>query len=128
MTGVQAGMVLISQLQQGSSHRRMIAALVLFAAAAILPGCSASIIGDHLPTAAGGLPEAAPQRPAQPAAYPAVHDLPPKRQDTVLTDDEQKKLEEDLIAARKRTVGAAAGTPGASADANAKPTGGARNP
>jgi hypothetical protein len=120
-------MVLISQLQQRFSHkhRRMVAVLALFAAAAILPACSASMIGDHLPTAAGGLPEGAPQRPDAPAAYPAVHDLPPKRQDTVLTDEEQKKLEEDLIAARKRTVGAAGG---ASADANAKPAGGARNP
>jgi len=120
-------MVLISQLQQGFSHRhrRTVAVLALFAAAAILSGCSASLLGDHLPTAAGGLPEGAPQRPAQPAAYPAVHDLPPKRQDTMLTDDEQKKLEDDLIAARKRAVGAASG---ASADANAKPTGGARNP
>jgi hypothetical protein len=121
-------MALISQLQQALSHKRMVAVLALFATAAILPACSASIIGDHLPTAAGGLPEGAPQRPAQPAAYPAVHDLPPKRQDAVLTDDEQKKLEDDLIAARKRAVGAASGTPGASADANAKPTGGARNP
>jgi hypothetical protein len=122
-------MVLISQLQQRFScrHRRTVVAAALFAAAAILSGCSASLVGDHLPTAAGGLPEATPQRPAQPAAYPAVHDLPPKRQDAVLTDDEQKKLEEDLIAARNRTAGAASGA-SADANANAKPAGGARNP
>src|SRR5262249_27828833 len=101
------------------SQRRTVAVLALFAAAAILTACSASIMADHLPTAAGGLPEGAPQRPAQPAAYPAVHDLPPKRQDSMLTDDEQKKLEDDLIAARKRAVEAASGA------SNAKPTGGA---
>jgi hypothetical protein len=106
--------------------RRTVAAAALFAVAAILGGCSATTIADHMPTAAGGLPEGAPQRPATPAAYPAVHDLPPKRQQNVLTEEEQKKLEDDLVAARKRTAGAASG--GAATDASAKPAGGARDP
>jgi len=83
-------------------------------AAAGLAGCSAgSMMADHMPTAAGGLPEGVPQRPTKPSAFPAVHDMPPPRGSTVLTDAEQKKLEDDLVAARKRT---------------AKPAGGAGNP
>ena len=69
------------------------------------------MVGDHMPTALGGLPEGAPQRATKPSAYPAVHDMPPPRGSTVLTDAEQKKLEDDLIAARTRTGAAArAGT------------------
>jgi hypothetical protein len=70
-----------------------------------LAGCST--IGDHLPTAAGGLPEGAPTRPSTPSAYPAVHDMPPPRSQSVLTDAEQQKLEDDLVAARNRAAGAA---------------------
>jgi len=58
-----------------------------------------------MPAAVGGLPESTPQRPATPATYPAVHDLPPPRATTILTDAEQKKLEDDLIAARNRAEG-----------------------
>ena len=77
-------------------------------AAVGLAGCSAgSMIADHTPTAPGGLPEGAPQRSDKPSAYPAVHDMPPPRGSTVLTDAEQKKLEDDLIAARTRTGEAA---------------------
>ena len=81
---------------------------MLIAAAVGLAGCSAgSMVGDHMPTALGGLPEGAPQRATKPYAYPAVHDMPPPRGSTVLTDAEQKKLEDDLIAARTRTGEAA---------------------
>ena len=80
----------------------------LLAGALGLAGCSAgSMIGDHMPSALGGLPEGAPQRTTKPSAYPAVHDMPPPRGSTVLTDAEQKKLEDDLIAARTRTGEAA---------------------
>jgi hypothetical protein len=44
------------------------------------------------------------RRSNKPSAYPAVHDMPPPRGSTVLTDAEQKKLEDDLIAARNRTA------------------------
>ena len=80
----------------------------LLAGALGLAGCSAgSMVGDHMPTALGGLPEGAPARATKPSAYPAVHDMPPPRGSTVLTDAEQKKLEDDLIAARTRTGEAA---------------------
>jgi hypothetical protein len=66
---------------------------------ALLSGC-ASTFGD-LPTAIGGLPEGTPERSATQAAYPAVHDMPPERNSTVLSADEQKKAAADLAAARK---------------------------
>jgi hypothetical protein len=86
--------------------RRALAAAALVAGTVILAGCG-SMIADHLPSAAGGLPEATPQRPATPAAYPAVHDMPPPRATTVLTETEQRKLEDDLVATRNRAAGAA---------------------
>ena len=74
-------------------------------AAAGLAGCSAgSMMADHTPSALGGLPDGAPQRSNKPSAYPAVHDMPPPRGSTVLTDAEQKKLDDDLIAARNLTA------------------------
>jgi hypothetical protein len=89
------------------------AAALVCAASLILAGCAVGTIGDRLPAATGGLPQGTPQRPETPAPYPAVHDLPPPRSTKVLTDEEQKKLEEDLVATRKRT---------------ANPAGSARNP
>jgi hypothetical protein len=95
---------------------RVVAAALLFAASLILAGCSVGTIGDHIPAAVGGLPESLPPRPATPPPYPAVHDVPPPRDSAALTDAERKKLEDDLVAARKRTEGAA------------NPAGSARNP
>jgi hypothetical protein len=66
------------------------------ALALILSGC-ASVIAD-MPVI--GLPEGAPPRPAAQADYPAVHDMPPRRADTPLNEQEQQKLEQELIAAR----------------------------
>jgi hypothetical protein len=95
--------------------RRVGATALLTAGAMMLTGCGA-FIADHTPTIAGGLPEAAPARPETPVAYPAVHDLPPKREGTVLTDAEQKKLEDELIAARNRTTAASAKPAGSAGD------------
>jgi len=102
---------------QRSFSERAMAAALLVAGAVILAGCSASTIADHLPAAAGGIPEGAPQRSASPPAYPAVHDMPPARESAVLSDEEQKKLEADLAAARDRLS-----NPGG------KPAASARNP
>ncbi|MCC6779217.1 MAG: hypothetical protein IT537_21745 [Hyphomicrobiales bacterium] len=93
---------------------RVVAACIVLPLWMILAGCTSSSIGDSLPAAVGGLPEAAPKRPATPAAYPAVHDMPPPRASAVLTEEEQQKLENDLAAARQRAAAAAgkpAGTP-----------------
>lgn len=72
----------------------------------LLAGCSSTI--EKLPAAVGGLPADAPDRPATPAAYPAVHDMPPARTNTVLTEDEQKKAAAELAAARDQQAKRAA--------------------
>jgi hypothetical protein len=100
-----------------ASRGRPPAALLFVAGAMLLAGCSASTIADHMPTAAGGLPEGAPQRPTAPPAYPAVHDAPPARENAVLSEEEQRKLEADLAAARERVTNPAG-----------KPAARARNP
>lgn len=100
-------MGLASTSRPGEGRPRNLAAALAVACAALLGGCSASTIADHIPTAVGGLPEDAPKRPAIQAAYPAVHDRPPVRGSATLTADEQRQLEADLAAARER-VGAAA--------------------
>ena len=69
--------------------------------ATTLSACSSTVFSE-MPTAVGGLPAGAPERPATPMAYPAVHDMPPPREDAVLTDAEQKKAQDALLAARDR--------------------------
>ena len=54
-----------------------------------------------------GLPTNSPDRPAEPFAYPAVHDMPPQRSVAALSEVEQQKLEDDLVAARKAQRGSA---------------------
>jgi hypothetical protein len=93
------------------SRRALAAALIV--GGLVLAGCSAgSMVADHLPNAVGGLPEGTPQRPTTSTPYPAVHDMPPPRATTVLTDAETKKLESDLVAVRNRAAEAAAKSTG----------------
>jgi hypothetical protein len=75
---------------------------LLLAAAAVIAGCAGATVADHVPTAIGGLPDAAPPRPSALSAYPAVHEMPSPRDDKVLTSEEQYKIEDELIAARNR--------------------------
>ena len=89
--------------------RRVLAAGMLLAAVVALTGCAS--IGDSLPSAVGGLPENAPQRPATPPVYPSVHDRPPERASTVLSGSEQKKLEDELAAARNKAAPGASRNP-----------------
>jgi hypothetical protein len=102
--------------QQGFARPAVLAALLL-AGAAIITGCASSTIADRMPTAVGGLPEGTPPRPDTPSAYPPVHDRPPPRGETVLTSEEQKKIEDELVAARNRaaTASGSAGKPAGSA-------------
>ena len=74
------------------------AALLL---AATLAGCSSSFI-DHIPTALGGLPKDVPARPAAPPSYPAVHDMPPPRQDSAMSASESKRLRQELNVTRDK--------------------------
>lgn len=64
----------------------------------VLGGCSIPLADMPLV----GLPANTPARPATPPDYLPVHDLPAPRDDTVLTPDQQAKLEKDLTAARDR--------------------------
>jgi hypothetical protein len=74
--------------------------LPAFLLAVTLGACASTF--SSLPTQLGGMPADAPQQPAAPAAYPAVHDMPPPRPDVVMTQDEQKKAEAELMALRER--------------------------
>jgi hypothetical protein len=95
----------------------LIAALAM---AAALTGCSAGMV-DHLPESIGGLPADVPARPATPYQYPAVHDMPPPRSTTPMSEDEQLKLEKDLQAARDHQEGRPAPAKKAAAAPKKKP-------
>jgi hypothetical protein len=124
---------------------RIIAAALIAGAAALVSGCSGSLLADHMPAAVGGLPEDTPARPTTDTPYPAVHNMPPARATTPLSYDQQKQLEDDLVAARNRyggnpdttgstgttgttgTTGSTSSTGTTGSSANAK-AGSARNP
>ena len=73
----------------------------VLAVATALSACTTAQI-DQIPHSVGGLPEGAPARPATPAAYPAVHDMPPQRAQPLLDEEQQKRLESDLLKVRNR--------------------------
>ncbi|HEX7883795.1 MAG TPA: hypothetical protein VF499_13800, partial [Afipia sp.] len=68
-----------------------------------LGGCASTIADAPLL----GLPANTPARPATPAEYLPVHDVPAPRQETVLDQAQQDKLEKDLLAARDRQASGA---------------------
>lgn len=65
-----------------------------------LGGCASQIADTPLL----GLPANTPARPATPAEYLPVHDMPAPRQETVLDQAQRDKLEQDLLNARDRQV------------------------
>ena len=69
----------------------------------VLGGCASTIADAPLV----GLPAITPARPATPAEYLPVHDVPAPRQETVLDQAQQDKLEKDLLAARDRQAAGA---------------------
>jgi hypothetical protein len=79
-------------------QRGLAGALVLLAVG--LSGCSSAV--DSIPSALGGLPEGTPQRPATRAPYPLVHDMPPARNDSAMSDAESKRLREELKTTRNK--------------------------
>ncbi len=81
-------------------RRRIGAAVGLVLAGGLLSGCTSAAFSD-LP-APIGLPKDAPARAAIQPEYPAVHDLPPPRPNTVMTEKERKDLEKELAAERDR--------------------------
>ena len=72
--------------------------------AALLAGCAPGPIIDRLPGELG-LPTGAPARPETPYEYPAVHDMPPDRASSPMTEEEQVRLEKELINVRDRQEG-----------------------
>ena len=52
-----------------------------------------------------GLPAGAPERPAEPVPYPAVHDMPPPRNSTPLNLTEQEQMERDVGHRPRRPAG-----------------------
>lgn len=80
------------------SAAHLVAAAALLLTGPFLGGCSTPVA--DLPLV--GLPENIPPRPATPAAYLPVHDLPAPRTAPVLTLEEQKKIEKELAAARDK--------------------------
>jgi hypothetical protein len=84
--------------------RAVRAPLFAVLAACLLGGCSLPVA--DLPVV--GLPASTPPRPETPAAYLPVHDIPAPRNDTLLSPDEQARIEKDLAAARDRQIGQSA--------------------
>jgi hypothetical protein len=56
-----------------------------------------------------GVPSNAPPRPEMPGAYLPVHDVPPPRQEDLLSVSEQARIEKELSEARSRGKATAAG-------------------
>jgi outer membrane biosynthesis protein TonB len=83
-----------------ANARRKLSAPLLAAMLLALAGCTSSI--DVLPEKMGGLPESAPARPAESYAFPNVYEVRPTREAKPLSDDEQKKLETDLVTLREQ--------------------------
>jgi hypothetical protein len=55
-----------------------------------------------VPVWAGGEPQGLPPPPAEPGQFPNVYDMPPARPTKPISEAEQKRLEADLTALRKR--------------------------
>ena len=77
---------------------RSFALAVAVLAVCTLGGCSLPVA--DLPVV--GLPANTPPRPETPAAYLPIHDMPPPREDTLLTPEQQAEIEKELAAARDR--------------------------
>jgi hypothetical protein len=84
---------------------RLAIVLICVGGASGLAGCSSisEKMAEKIADMPGvGLPAGVPERPATPPPYPAVHSMPPGRTNAVLTDAEQQKMEDELVAVRER--------------------------
>jgi hypothetical protein len=99
---------------------RLALALTLGLAAG-LGGCASGAIVDHLPASMGGEPTDLPAKPAVAYQYPAVHDMPPARADTPMSDTEQVRMEKELQSARDRQEGLYGTAPTSAAAPKKKP-------
>src|SRR5215212_7590545 len=85
-------------------HIRAIAAAALLLSALALGGCASSIADMPLV----GTPADAPARPKEAGVYPAVHDVPPNRDEAAMAPAEQARIQRELAAARDQQASAAA--------------------
>jgi outer membrane biosynthesis protein TonB len=83
-----------------SNARRIVSAPL--AGAMLLALCACTSTFDVLPEKMGGLPATAPPRAAETPAFPNVYDVRPTRDDKPLNDEEQKKLQTDLVTVREQ--------------------------
>ena len=87
---------------RGNLRPQVVAAGLIIVCAALvsvtLGGCSIPVA--DLPGI--GVPAGAPARAENQPAYLPVHDVPPPRDEAVLTADEQKKIQSDLLNARDK--------------------------
>src|SRR5438105_10584542 len=100
IVGAVLAVRLISQTRTRSRLAGRAIGVAIFVATAALAACS-STPGDFLPTAMGGLPADVPARPAASPDYMPVHGMPPPRAATPLTEEEQKKPQNDLAVLRE---------------------------
>ena len=91
-----------------NNHARLPRVVAVALIAALLPGCSASKIFSGVPSAVGGETADTPREAANPPAFPAVHDMPAARSVPAMTEEQQKRAEADLVAARDKNIGAPA--------------------
>jgi hypothetical protein len=85
-----------------NNHARLPRAIAVVMIAALLPACSG------MPSVLGGETADTPHESATPPAFPAVHDMPAARPVPVMTEEQQKQAEADLVAARNKQIGAPA--------------------
>lgn len=91
----------------------------VFPALAILSAvtlCGCGSISEKMSESIGGmpgvgLPAGAPERATMRPDFPAVHDMPPPRSTAVLTSNEQRDIEKELVSARDQQKTAAAPPP-----------------
>jgi hypothetical protein len=82
-------------------HRSAPLGALLLSVAFAASGCSSSTF-DVMPEKIGGLPSTAPERPAQLMTFPNVYEVRPTREAKPLDDNEQKKLESELVTLREQ--------------------------
>jgi hypothetical protein len=81
-----------------------LAAAALLLSVLALGGCSMSL--SDLPLV--GTPADAPDRPKEAGAYLPVHDLPPDREEAIMTPAQRAEMQKELLAARDRQASEAA--------------------
>jgi hypothetical protein len=96
----------ISRLKINRTWQPFIGFGLVCVGSVILVACTS--VFSEMPAQVGGLPEGAPERRAVAPAYPLVHDMPPPRPNAVLTEEEKKKVEAELVAMREQQAKRAA--------------------